>query len=48
MEAGLLPYKYNSFTFYDEEVRNTFERVVRPGKKSVQKKAVGKYKIRGW
>lgn len=44
-EAALLPYKLNSFTFEHDEVRRTFERIVRPGKKLAQRKAVGKYEI---
>lgn len=47
MEAALLPYWLNSFTFEDKEVRKAFERVVRPGKVLAQRKAVGKYEIVG-
>lgn len=48
MEAALLPYWQNGFTFEREDVRRAFERIVRPGKKLAQKKAVGVYGVMGW
>lgn len=44
-ETALLPYTFNNFTFESDEVRKAFERMARPGKKRVQKKAVGSYEI---
>lgn len=44
-ETALLPYTFNNFTFEIDEVRKAFERIARPGKKRVQKKAVGRYEI---
>ena len=48
METALLPYFSNKFIFESEKVRLAFETVVRPGKKLVQKKAVGEYEIMKW
>ena len=47
-ETALLPYALNTFTFKDDSVRKLFEQSVRPGKKRVQKKAVGEYEIGSW
>lgn len=44
-ETALLPYALNKFTFRDDLVRRMFEQSARPGKKRVQKKAVGAYEI---
>ncbi len=48
MESALLPYALNTFVFQNDEVRRAFEKAVRPGKKRVQKKAVGKYEVMEW
>ncbi len=48
MESALLPYALNTFVFQNDGVRRVFEEVVRPGKKRVQKKAVGKYEVMEW
>ena len=45
METALLPYTLNTFTFKDDSVRRLFEHSARPGKKRVQKKAVGNFEI---
>ena len=47
-ETALLPYALNHFTFEKETVRRAFERRVRPGKKLVQKKAIGDYDVMDW
>lgn len=47
-ETALLPYALNTFTFKDDSVRRLFEKSARPGKKRVQKKAVGDYEIGYW
>lgn len=47
-ETALMPYTLNTFTFSDDSTRKSFEQSARPGKKRVQKKAVGKYKIATW
>ena len=44
-ETALLPNALNKFTFSTDEVRKAFEKTTRPGKKLVQKKAIGKYEI---
>ena len=44
-ETALLPYAFNTFTFNDDRTRWMFEKSTRPGKKRVQKKAIGRYKI---
>ena len=46
-ETALLPYALNKFSFSTDEVRRAFEKSARPGKKLVQKKAIGKYEIMG-
>ena len=46
-EAALLPYRLNEFTFQDDVVRRNFERIVRPGKKLAQRKAVGRHGAMG-
>ena len=48
MESALLPYAFNAFVFQNDEVRRAFEKMVRPGKKRVQKKAVGTYEVMEW
>lgn len=45
METSLLPYALNHFSFVSTSVRQEFERLVRPGKKKVQKKAIGAYDV---
>lgn len=47
-ETALLPYALNKFIFERDDVRRAFERFTRPGKKLVQRKAIGKYEIMGW
>ena len=47
-ETALLPYALNTFTFKDDSVRRLFEQSARPGKRRVQKKAVGKYGLGSW
>ena len=47
-ETALLPYALNTFTFKDDSVRKLFGQSARPGKKRVQKKAVGEYEIGSW
>lgn len=47
-ETALLPYALNKFTFQGDDVRGAFERMTRPGKKLMQKKAIGEYEIMGW
>ena len=47
-ETALLPYALNKFTFDGDDVRRKFERLTRPGKKLVQKRAIGKYEIKEW
>ena len=44
-ETALLPYALNKFFFSTDEVRRAFEKTARPGKKLMQKKAIGKYEI---
>ena len=44
-ETALLPYALNKFSFSTDEVRRAFEKSARPGKKIVQKKAIGDYAI---
>ena len=44
-ETALLPYALNKFFFSTDEVRRIFEKAARPGKKLVQKKAIGRYEI---
>ena len=44
-ETALLPYALNQFTFQDESVARAFGRLTRPGKKVVQKKAIGEYEV---
>ena len=44
-ETALLPYALNKFYFSTDEVRRAFEKTARPGKKLVQKKAIGDYEI---
>ena len=46
-ETSLLPYALNKFSFSTDEVRRAFEKTARPGKKLVQKKAIGDYEIMG-
>ena len=48
IETALLPYALNTFTFKDDLVRKLFEQSARPGKKRVQKKAVGEYELGSW
>lgn len=45
IETALLPYALNAFTFKNDSVRKLFEQSARPGKKRVQKKAIGRYEI---
>ena len=40
-ETALLPYALNHFVFDTQDVLNHFEKLVRPGKKRVQKEAIG-------
>lgn len=47
-ETALLPYALNKFTFERDDVRRAFERTTRPGKKLMQKKAIGEYEIMEW
>ncbi|KAL9129902.1 MAG: hypothetical protein Q9175_007165, partial [Cornicularia normoerica] len=47
-ETALLPYAFNKFTFQRDDVRRAFEKIARPGKKLVQKRAVGEYEIMEW
>ena len=44
-ETALLPYVLNKFSFSTDEVRRAFEKSARPGKKLLQKKAIGDYEI---
>ena len=46
-ETSLLPYALNKFFFSTDEVRRAFGRAARPGKKLVQKRAIGDYEIMG-
>ena len=44
-ETALIPFALNKFCFSTDEVRRAFEKTARPGKKLVQKKAIGGYEI---
>ena len=44
-ETALLPYALNHFSFETISVRREFEKLVRPGKKQAQKKAIGAYDV---
>ena len=47
-ETALLPYALNDFTFADGRVQMRFEKLVRRGKKELQKKAIGACSISPW
>ena len=47
-ETSLLPFALNEFFFETGKTRRMFEKSTRPGKKRVQKKAIGESKIMNW
>ena len=44
-ETSLLPYEFNTFAFESIDVTREFMEAVRPGRKQVQRNAMGPYEI---